>query len=436
MFTPRQLLTNVTALEELQKLTAEARSVLGDERGRALALYLAFALDKAVDYNGMLSSWDATRLKVRNTFDRHDFAYKWTFAEFDGAHSLLPWTVNQVVRTYSGTARLAYREQTMEDKSRRARARVTRSSAARPDLPDASVDVIVTDPPYYDNVMYAECSDYFYVWCKRSLRAAWPEFTDPPLTDKEDEAVANPALFREVAPPTRERRRGGGRTAAELADARYEDLLRQSFVEAFRVLKEDGVMTVMFTHKRVDAWDTLGSALLDAGFSIDASWPIHTESEHSLHQARKNAAASTIFLTCKKRATSEPAFWSDLRRDVERAAEEAAERLAAQGISGVDLTIATYGPVLAVLSARWPVYTGELDEEGTSVLLRPDAALDLARERVASLKMRVSTVTEFPAPFVTEFPRPACTACSTRSCSPSRRRGRSPPAAHRRGPWR
>jgi adenine-specific DNA methylase len=195
-------------------------------------------------------------------------------------------------------------------------------------------------------------------------------------------------------------------------------------------------MTVMFTHKRVDAWDTLGSALLDAGFSIDASWPIHTESEHSLHQARKNAAASTIFLTCKKRATSEPAFWSDLRRDVERAAEEAAERLAAQGISGVDLTIATYGPVLAVLSARWPVYTGELDEEGTSVLLRPDAALDLARERVASLKMRVSTVTEFPAPFVTEFPRPACTACSTRSCSPSRRRGRSPPAAHRRGPWR
>lgn len=390
MFSPRQLLTNVTALEELLTLISEARSRLGDECGRALGLYLGLALDKAVDYNGMLSSWHSSRTRVRNTFDRHDFAYKWSFAEFDGAHSLLTWQVSQVVDAYEGLAKLAYQPVKLDASERSDHARVTRGSGLTLALPDASVDAIVTDPPYYDNVMYAECSDYFYVWLKRVLRDTWPQFADLVLTEKDEEAVANPSLFKDLAAPASAGRRkvGQGKTAAELADAHYEDLLKRSFQEAFRVLKPDGALTVMFTHKRVDAWDTLGAALLDAGFAISASWPVHTESEHSLHQARKNAAASTIFLACHKRASSEPAYWADIRRDVELAAEKAAHRFAALGITGVDLTIATYGPVLSILSSRWPVYSGDLDDEGNPRVLRPDTALDLARERVATLKKR------------------------------------------------
>jgi adenine-specific DNA methylase len=259
------------------------------------------------------------------------------------------------------------------------------------DLPleDGSVDAVVTDPPYYDNVMYGECSDYFYVWLKRSLRTSWPELCIQGLSDKEAEAVANPALFREVATHSgRGKRTSGTKTAVELADAHYEQLLTLAFKEAHRVLKADGVLTVMFTHKRVDAWDTLGAALLEAGFAIHSSWPVHTESEHSLHQAKKNAVSSTIFLTCRKRRGSEPAYWVDIRRDVELAAEEAVLRFAAEGMAGVDLTIATYGPALSVLSRRWPVYTGELDEAGSPLVLRPDTALDLAREKVAALKKR------------------------------------------------
>lgn len=390
LFAPRQLLANVTALEELLAIGRDARENLDDLSARALVLYLAYALDRALNYNGRLSGWDPKERGVSNVFDRHDLAFKWTFAEFDGARALWPWTVDNAVVNHEKVSRLLVRQADLLSEGLAAEARVLRSSATSLPLESNSVDAVVTDPPYYDNVMYAEISDYFYVWLKRSLRESWPQFTDLVLTDKADEAVANPALFRDVAAPARRGRRrdGDGPTAAELADARYEELLRASFLETHRVLKDDGILTVMFTHKRVNAWDTLGAALLDAGFSINASWPVHTESEHSLHQARKNSAASTIFLACRKRHDSQPAYWADIRRDVEAAAEEAAHRFAEEGMTGVDLTIATYGPVLSVLSDRWPVYTGELGPDGQPEVLRPDAALDLAREKVAALKKR------------------------------------------------
>jgi len=389
MFTPRQLLSAITAMDELQAVLAEARDQLPETEWRALGLYLAFALDKCVDYNSRLSSWHTSRLTVRNTFDRHDFAFKWSFAEFDGARAVLPWGIAQVVDAYKGMANLTRDEPSLLTEGRSATARVTLGSAASLDLADDSVDVIITDPPYYDNVMYGECSDYFYVWLKRSLKDTWPQLTLRILTDKENEAVANPSLFRDVATHSgRGKRSAGTVSAGELADLRYEEILTRSFKEAARVLKPDGVMTVMFTHKRVDAWDTLGAALLEAGFEISCSWPVHTESEQSLHQANKNSASSTILLGCRKRLSTEPAYWSDIRREVESAAEDAANRFAAEGIKGVDLTLATYGPALSVLSRNWPVYTGNLTEDGEREKLRPDAALDLARHRVALLKKR------------------------------------------------
>lgn len=388
-FAPRQLLSHMISMEQLQDTLHEARKEVSDEEWRALALYLAFAFDKALNYNSRMSTWHPYRDRVANTFDRHDFAFKWSFAELDGAWSLLPWAVEQVVSTYRQTASLLEPPASLEGREPAIPAEIILGSATDLTLPDRSVDAVVTDPPYYDNVMYAELSDYFYVWLRRILHESWPELTVMASTDKDREAVANPSLFRDVATHSGRRRRvPGSLTADELADRRYEELLTRAFSQVHRVLKDDGVMTVMFTHKRVDAWDKLGAALMEAGFEVSSSWPVHTEAENSLHQAKKNSASSTILLGCRKRLTDEPAYWSDIRRLVEDAAERAAKRFSAEGLKGVDLTLATYGPALSVLSRNWPVYTGNLTADGEREKLRPDAALDLARHRVALLKKR------------------------------------------------
>jgi adenine-specific DNA methylase len=393
MFTRRQALSFSTAVRALMAVTAEAAAEDGQDVARAVSMYLYCALAKGLNYNARLNGWHPTRERGANVFDRHDFAFKHTFAELDAARALFPWaldrtriSVTQIVDLLDGGSQTAL----VGSGIRPGRSVVYRRSAT--DLgviPNASIDALVTDPPYYDNVIYSECSDFFYVWMKRALRGTWSEFCDLELTDKQSEAVANPSLYASVASHSgRGKRKPGTSTAGELADQHYERMLRAAWREAHRVLRDDGVMTVMFTHKRVDAWDTLGASLLDAGFSIEASWPVHTESEHSLHQAKKNSASSTIFLACRKRGSTEPAFFSDLRDEITRTAREAAKRFAADGLTGIDLTLATYGPVLGVLSRRWPVYTGQLDASGNRQVIRPDEALTLAYEEVARLKKR------------------------------------------------
>ncbi len=179
-----------------------------------------------------------------------------------------------------------------------------------------------------------------------------------------------------------------GRKAKSLATADYENKMMACFKEMNRILHPDGVLTVMFTHKQVQAWDTLGSALMRAGFRIDASWPVHTESEASLHQAKKNAAASTILLVCRKRDFStEPAWWDDLKGEVRETARTTAEKFEKDGIKGVDLYISTFGPVLSIISERWPVLTSETDPKtGNPLPLQPGEALDLARQEVVNLR--------------------------------------------------
>ena len=383
-FSPRQLLALGTFVEILRELRLSMQSELGEEKAACIETYLALSLDKGLDYNSIQVGWHPSRTVIAHTFTKHNFSMTWSFAEFDASVNLVPWVIAQISDAYTGIAKLIYTPQSNLEVSTTDLGSLNLVQGPSADiaaLPDGSVDSIVTDPPYYDNVMYAELADFFYVWLKRTVGHLYPAWFGARLTDKDAEAVANPARFADL-----------GRNKKRMAMQDYERKMGAAFREMGRVLAAEGVLTVMFTHKQVEAWDTLAMALIGAGFSVRASWPVHTESEHSLHQAKKNAARSTILLVCRKRERREGAeaiWWDDLAPRVREVARERAAAFNAQGITGVDLYLSTFGPVLAVISERWPVFTREVDEKtGQPRPLRPEVALDLAREEVVALRKR------------------------------------------------
>lgn len=250
------------------------------------------------------------------------------------------------------------------------------------------------DPPYYDNVMYAELSDFFYVWLKRTAGHVIPEMFTRRLTDKENEAVANPAKFRDQ------------KGAKALAGRDYQDRMARIFEECRRVLKPNGVMTLMFTHKATGAWDALTSGLMQAGFTISASWPINTEAEGSLHIKDKSAANSTIFLVCRPRqqgAESGTSYWEDVEPLVASAVRKRVSEFQEGGIAGVDLYLASFGPALEEFSKHWPLKRGTPRAEPASRKRRkqadifeevfdpyavsPEDALEAARREVKTWRL-------------------------------------------------
>lgn len=257
-------------------------------------------------------------------------------------------------------------------------------------ISDESVDVIVMDPPYYDNVNYSELSDFFYVWLKRTAGCVVPELFTRHLTDKDNEAIANQALFF------------GQKGAKALAGREYQQRMARIFEECRRVLKLNGIMTLMFTHKATGAWDALTKGLMEAGFIVTASWPINTEAEGSLHIKDKSAANSTIFLVCRPReaAPTDGAadYWEDVEPLVAQAVRGRVEEFQKAGIGGVDLYLACFGPALEEFSRHWPLKRGTprpqpeqrrrrkqaemFEEEWDPYAVTPEDALDAARREV------------------------------------------------------
>jgi adenine-specific DNA methylase len=373
MFTPRQLLGHLTLVEELRRLTPQILAELGEERGRAVVTYLQFAIDKGLDYNCRLTTWEFTRGVVKHIFARHDFSLKWTFGEmiFTGPNSGAAWGLSQVIDAYKGMAELV--EPVWKGTSGQPPVRILNGTAAyMPQVGDRSVDLVCMDPPYYDNVQYAELSDYFYVWQKRILGKLYPGLFTRRLTDKKSEAVANPA-------------RDGSAAKVE-----YERMMGEIFRECRRVLKDDGLLTLMFTHKSQDAWETLTRSLIESGWVITACFPVEAESASSIHQMDMAAAASSIFIACRKRATDTagPAVWQGfggqgVRYDIEHAVKAALDDFAPLKLNPVDEMVASYGKALQVLSAHWPVQDG--DELVSPIRAMNEASRVVSQTRVSHI---------------------------------------------------
>ena len=345
MFTPRQLLGHLTLVEELNRLKPLILAQLGQERGRAVVTYLQFVIDKGLDYNAKLTFWDGER-GVRHVFSGHDYRVNLAFAEmvFSGPYSGISWCLSQVVSAYSDICKIAP-NQVLPD------LQILNGTAAHIDnVQGESVDLICMDPPYYNNVQYAELSDFFYVWQKRTLKDLYPTYFRRRLTNKEDEAVANPD------------RDGGSREAKKA----YERLMGEIFAECHRLLKAGGIMTLMFTHKSQDAWEVLTRTIIENGWIISSAVPISSESHQSMNIRDMAAAASSIFLTCRKRLSesSEPASWTGfggtgVAQRIRQAVTEGLTEFAALRLNPVDEMVASYGRALRVLSEQWPVLDGD-----------------------------------------------------------------------------
>ena len=413
LFSPRQLLCHGTSVEVFREmLDADRADGKLSEVRKAAYGYLAFSIDKTINWNARIASWNVQLQSMRSVFDRHDFAFKWSYAEMAPLIVGLgyDWAIGQTTKCIDELVALVRPETNGPDGDLFQDSGVAEYTpppitiTCKPGdsldhIEDGSIDAVIMDPPYYDNVMYAELSDFFYVWLKRTAGHVFPELFRRHLTDKDNEAVANPARFR------------GQKGAKALAGRDYQERMASIFAECRRTLKPGGVMTLMFTHKATGAWDALTKGLMEAGFAITASWPINTEAEGSLHIKDKAAAKSTIFLVCRPRADNMQAerdlYWEDVEPRVARAVRERVEAFQEAGITGVDLYLASFGPALEEFSRHWPLKRGTprevpeerrrrrqqvlFEEEWDPYAATPEDALDVARREVKRWRLEQLT---------------------------------------------
>ncbi|MCY7384226.1 MAG: DUF1156 domain-containing protein [Microcoleus sp. CAN_BIN18] len=378
LFNPRQLLTLVTYVEIINEAKVLLQAECELEKVEAIITYLALVLDRCADKNSRLSHWQASRSFAQAASGQHSLNLFWNYPETSGLRRLWEWCAETVANDYTqlcslfGTKPHSTGLPGIEQYDPKSIQIDAASADSLYHIPDNSVDAIITDPPYYSTIQYAELSDFFYVWMKRTLGDIFPDLFYTELTDKDREAVANPSRFRNM-----------GASPDELAKQDYEAKMALAFTEYYRVLREDGVMTVQFNHKESGAWDVLTKSLIDAGFEITASWAVSTENPQNLHQAQKNSVSSTVLLVCRKRdPNAAQAWWDDLRPEVANLVEQRAPEFEANNIKGIDLYLSAFGPALNVFSRSYPI----LDSSGEE--MRPEAAFAEARKAIANYRFR------------------------------------------------
>jgi putative DNA methylase len=340
ILTARQKLLMVTLQEEIRK-----------NQDPTLSEFLAIAADRVADRETSLCRWDnsVTSEVVKNTFARQALSVVWDFAEVnvfsDSTGSLE--SVFEFIANVAENGRLFNR-----------RATVQQADAEDSPLPDACAQVWFTDPPYYDAVSYADLSDFFFVWMKRSL-PGHPLLRDPydddnNLTPKAQEAVQDEAKIV------------GGKPKDK---AFFETKMAAVFGEGRRILAKDGIGSVVFAHKTTEGWEALLAGMVRNGWVITASWPLATEMGTRLRARDSAALATSIHLVCRPRGEDAPVGdWADVARELPIKVRAWMDRLDKEGVRGADLVFACIGPAMEVYSR----YSKVVDAEDREIPLGGD----------------------------------------------------------------
>jgi len=375
MFTPRQLVSHYEYYRSFEDKKDEIKEEYPEGEAEALLTVLSLVPGKLVDYNSRFSPWHTGKGYPSNAMGGKHLSLAKSFADINmsvGGMGSYQSAIRKIIESYEEL--VSYLP---DDASP---AELSTGDAASLPYSDNEIEAVVIDPPYYSSIMYAELSDMFYVWMKEYLDDVYPDQFQPDLTNKDDEAVANPSRFEGIA--------GGSDSKRELANNEYEQKMSEIFSELYRVLKPGGVMTVMFTHKETDAWDTLTKSLINSGFTITSTHPISSEMPARIDTQDSGSADSTLLLTGRKTTEGSspidsdvPTLWSDVRADTRLAAKDAARDLLDSGLSltKTDVIISAFGPTLKVYADAYPV----VDDQDEPV--PPRRALEEAREAVTQI---------------------------------------------------
>lgn len=379
LFTSRQLNTLTAFVDGLGRIHAEiaedAREVgvLDDDvpfadggtgcraYADALILLLALAIDKLADLNNSLAQWEPVAQCPRHLFGRQAIQMTWDFAEanpFSDSSGSYSTIIDGMARTLAGPAFALHFgiEANVEQQDACSRLR---------GMPSV---VVSTDPPYYDNVPYADLSDFFYVWLRRGLNSVFPSDTATLLSPKAEELVADVKRY-------------GSRAAAH---EHFEKGMESVFTQLAESQDERYPATIFYAFKAVEeregsqvstGWSSFLSSMINSGLSITATWPIRTENRSRLRGMNSNALASSIVLACRRRPLDAPLatrgeFIGRLRQEL----TSSIRILQEQNIAPVDLAQSAIGPGISIFSG----YAKVVEADGSSMTVV--AALGLINE--------------------------------------------------------
>lgn len=369
LFTNRQL----TALTTFSDLVAEAQAKAEEDAltagmaddgvsiadggsgakayGQAVGVYLAFVISKLADRGSSICSWDSSREGLRNTFGRQAIPMVWDFAEGNPFSSssgcydnMLEWVHKCVNLFPAGPFGKVQQFDAQSDCGLR--------------------DIMVSsDPPYYDNIGYADLSDFFYVWMRQSLKATYPKLFRTMLVPKVEELIATPY------------RHDG---SVDAARDFFEDGMLQTCRQIYKYAREDIPVTIYYAYKQSETdadegqtastgWETMLSAIVKAGFAITGTWPMRTEMANRSIASGSNALATSVVLVCRKRPDDAPFttrrnFINELKREL----RPALKNLQQSNLAPVDLAQSSIGPGMGIFSK----YSKVLESDGSSMTVR------------------------------------------------------------------